>query len=80
MIERIAIALWQRHHRLTGKNLAMNGFEDQARCVLAAMREPTEAMVEVVTENGVATGCCLIGRDPAIEAWQMMIDAALGEG
>jgi hypothetical protein len=47
-------------------------FEPQARAAIAAMREPTEAMIKAGTAHGGQTNTDVI--------WQAMIDAALSPG
>jgi hypothetical protein len=48
---------------------AVRSYHLQARAAIAAMREPTEAMIEAVPDVMTAS-----------EAWQAMIDAALSPG
>jgi hypothetical protein len=50
------------------------------RAVIAAMREPTEAMLMAAREySGAATSNAEQDCEPYREAWQEMIDAALKE-
>lgn len=48
-----------------------------ARKAIAAMREPTDAMLIAARDWSVAKHGLPIGNDAAIGCWQAMIDAAL---
>lgn len=48
-----------------------------AKAAIQAMREPTEAMIEAGRYVEDGSGDYSIGKDPAINVWQFMIDAAL---
>ena len=67
LVERVARALAETD----GYEPTVKGIEaliPHARAAIAAMREPTDAMINATYE----------GSDPA-ELWRMMIDAALAE-
>ena len=73
MIEQVARAL---HDSIPGNTNAWDSLDDtwchnfriMARAAIAAMREPTEAMLEAGDKRLSALGC-----------WQDMIDTVLGE-
>lgn len=77
MVERVAKAL-ARHEfgdfdeTWFGHEAFMGDYRELARAAIAAMREPTEAMLEAAFAK---TGY----RTTAEEHWQLMIDAALQE-
>lgn len=74
MMERVARALWadvdDRDFDALGP-LAQKRMRDRARVVFAAMREPTEAMVDAGQEE------VLCGVESAEIIYRAMIDAAL---
>jgi hypothetical protein len=53
--------------------------EELARAVIAAMREPTEAMLSSGEDSLEYTQVCRSLRDMGAEAWRAMIAAALAE-
>ena len=70
MVERVADALWQARYDV--KNLTPSQDERDlmlklARAAITAMREPTEAMMDVYSSD-------------QRRCWQQMIDAALKDG
>ena len=57
-------------------------WEREARAAIAAMREPTEGMLEGMSSlitGEVEDYNVYLGREDATEAWQLAIDAALEE-
>lgn len=83
MIERVANALYEdqcRKHsdsRDAKAQFYKDGvYHDAARIAIAAMREPTEAMVTAALTADGTNMMLAIGYD---EAWRAMIDAALAE-
>lgn len=70
MIERVASAIARSARAVGGGYVSGDEFpwEDAARAAIAAMREPTEAMVAEARRNNHP-------RDE--ETWRTMIDAAL---
>jgi len=57
-------------------------WRDIARAAIAAMREPTEAMLEAGTTHGITAYRCTMTQlrhGDAEETWWAMIDAALKE-
>lgn len=80
MIERMAFALWDQNGRpMLGAEPDMRMFRTHARAALAAMREPTEQMVE--------DGADMLSRDVeanhrevAKDVWRAMVASALTEG
>ncbi|AJR24571.1 hypothetical protein [Sphingobium sp. YBL2] len=59
------------------RSVPINGVIDakaMVRAVLAAIREPSEAMIYASSEGGLGF------NDKVIEDWQSMIDAMLDEG
>jgi hypothetical protein len=72
MVERIARTLVATHGNLDDDDSdALADYREDARAVIAAMREPTDAMADA------ADGCTTDESPTAI--WQIMIDAALKE-
>lgn len=59
-------------------NHVLLGHDEDARAVLAAMREPTEAMLDAVDREEKISGHIHYDNMPADQAWPIMIDAALG--
>ena len=76
MVERVARALAKAHMVHAGSGAPLYG--ELARTVIAAEREPTEAMLE-------AGGAMFLGSSHSAGAqaakaiWQAMVDAALGK-
>ena len=64
MLDRVADANWALRDNLAAT------YEDYARAAIAAMREPTPAMVKAGYE---------MGGSPRADIWRAMIDAALAE-
>lgn len=94
MVERVAKAMYggDADVFLTGHNpwdtcaaVIQEAYRREARAAIAAMREPTEAMLK----RGAGTRATMqflnqgisgpIGEWPAMDAWTRMIDAALAE-
>ena len=73
-LERAARALCVRNE---GNELSWDWWLDDARTVLLAIREPSEAMHSNVDAMLHADGAYMDCSDTAV--WQAMIDAALGE-
>jgi hypothetical protein len=67
MLDRVADASWALRDNLTAT------YEDYARAAIAAMREPTPAMVKAGWEKLAGGGHTLA------DIWRAMIDAALAE-
>jgi len=79
MIERMAQALWAARDKPEPYATHADVLRREARAVVAAMREPTAAMIQaggnaVYAEGGPATAA---SDDQAAAAWRAMIDAAL---
>jgi hypothetical protein len=76
MVDRVARAIAEKHGLVwTGQAV----FDDLARVTIAAMREPTEAMVAAgEASSGIETFDPIEDFDPR-EPWRAMIGAALGE-
>jgi hypothetical protein len=74
MVERCSVALIGAVYVERGVGLSAKQAKEIIRAVLAAMREPTEAMVEAGSELFIGTDAM-----PYIETsvWHAMIDAAL---
>lgn len=95
MVERMARAICEASGRnpddplfwneRTGQviGVAWRGYEWKARAAIAALREPTEAMLADGDsaiprfEADAETGARMMGREGALECWRTMIDAAL---
>jgi hypothetical protein len=84
MIERVAAIVAEASGRswLSLGEESRGWFIKEARRILTAMREPTEAMTSASAEVSGYNG--YYGEEPdnrqaAKEAWQVMIDAALAE-
>ena len=79
MIERVAKAIalddCQTWNELDAVNRGM--FLSFARAAIAAMREPTEAMLEAGTITVSKTGVISISTQDAARIWRAMVDAAL---
>jgi hypothetical protein len=86
MIERVAAAIANRRAGRRGAPAVSNVLEvlrhlnggklydevmDDARAVIEAMREPTEAMVSTVSTTGA------FNKRTALAGWKVMLDAAL---
>ncbi len=67
MVERLA-KIMHDHEEIHG-NDSLSAFRAVARDIIAAMREPTDAMVSAGFAASMGTGC--------VVEWQAMIDAAL---
>lgn len=92
MIERVARAICDEiAHDHDGEFVVEGGFRgddffaDIARTVLAAMREPTNAMIEAWTDASPAGDVMAMSDEDANAVcatadWQAMVDAALAEG
>jgi hypothetical protein len=52
-------------------------FRDTARVAIAAMREPTEEMLNAPREAYVFAGDFPMSQQEAVDAWRAMIDEAL---
>jgi len=72
MIERVARVLQSRDETYDVTDALDPCFMDDARAAIAAMREPTEEMVDQCMDAGHMRG-------DAEEIWERMIDAALEE-
>ena len=77
MVERVGVALAEMLERDYG--VIVTRADLLAKAAIAAMREPTEAMVEAGQKpsregHTMLSGVSIIGR------WQAMIDAALADG
>jgi hypothetical protein len=72
MIDRVASAI-----SALDTNIVANDYEAMARAVIAAMREPTEAMIDAAPDEAV--GWSEIARRHAADYWRAMVDAALAE-
>ncbi len=70
MVERVARVLAPEHEEPLEPGLARAIAMDEARAVIEAMREPTEAMKN-------AGFAMLLGNVPVAMIWRAMIDAAL---
>jgi hypothetical protein len=68
MLDRVADASWALRDNLAAT------YEDYARAAIAAMREPTPAMIKAGWEKLAGGGHTLA------DIWRAMIDAALAEG
>ena len=88
MTERIARVLcWRDHHVQTPPCSCAAPQEctawrvelDDARAVLEALREPTEAMVSADTVTAFTWGDTEEGRGLARIVWRAMVDVALNE-
>ena len=90
MVERVARAMFARENRARDgwtwereiENVDLRTYWlDSARAAIAALREPTEAMLMAAREDsGAYTSNAEQDCEPYLEAWQEMIDAALGDG
>ncbi len=76
MVERVRDILMEEDTvgHLTGARLE---YERKARAVIAAMREPTEAMVDAGNANGLNYWRCDPPTADAEASWRAMIDEAL---
>ncbi|MFL6948261.1 MAG: hypothetical protein ACJ8FU_08695 [Xanthobacteraceae bacterium] len=85
MVERVARAMWEQRRVYArergidleewgaGSTPEANGITDEARAAIAAMREPTNEMVDAADEAADYN----ISQDAHIRAsWRAMIDAA----
>ena len=73
MIERVADAIISQH------DTYHSTFLDSARAAIAAMREPTEAMVDAAVKDHDNHASHMTSYHCVMEAWRNMIDAALEE-
>ena len=88
MRERIARAAYASHFHCSEDEWSNGGLPPSSRerylriadAVLAAMREPTEAMLDAACEVGPDTPYGGFGCDDATTIFQAMIDAAISEG
>ncbi len=90
MIERVARALYEdqcvKHPDSIGAKTKFYNdgiYHGAARIALAAMREPTEAMLEAEAAQDTGSKAKISGYldyFSADEVWKAMIDAALGDG
>ena len=71
MIERVALALHEADQTAPTATVYEDHLKLMARAAIAAMREPTEEMVEHTKSMTLVEEHCLV--------WQAMIDAALNE-
>jgi hypothetical protein len=82
MIERVALAISASVPNDTfAKDVGMSELSAMARAAIAAMREPTEAMISAGDQR--LSDCWSLehgegfDEDPPMPVWQAMIDAAL---
>jgi hypothetical protein len=71
MVKRVGDALFSQYGTALPDDAA-----EIARVIFAAMREPTEAMIEVGGRIDNGEGCN-VGEDKAAIVWRVMMDAAL---
>jgi hypothetical protein len=76
MVEKVAKAI--KAEDFQSENLLTNtDCQRLARAAIAAMREPTEKMVEAVYAAAEGLGCVMYETPSPEQAWPTMIDAAL---
>ena len=87
MIERVARAIildawpdtdWDYVKRIPNHPLWTGGIS-HARVAIAAMREPTDEMVNHGSDTVDSDNCYIVGERVTVEVWQTMIDQALRE-
>jgi hypothetical protein len=79
MIDRVSNAICAVSGEFIGVPLAKLVYDDMARAAIAAMREPTEAMLEALAPY-CSQGPLDPGTRDATRAWDLAIDAALKDG
>ena len=80
MVERVAKEIYLHVNAETaGRPLAevADAYLACARAAIAAMREPTEAMIKEATDTAIMEGTYGIAGEDAVSIWKAMIDAAI---
>lgn len=83
MVEKVALAIYREYeNRPLYAQGQMNGVlaTELARAAIAALREPTEAMLNGARDWSVAKYGIGVGNEAATGCYQAMIDAALDGG